>query len=283
MNLNPVIYLLFASALFANSGLACANQNDDLSDLTPEERAFLENDSFFKAMAVNEGELTWVAPEKTDNQYALFNKLILNDESLKTGRVEFEQCHTNLDEISAIDIVYNAKTTQSLELLSKSKIQRVAILPAKAELYGVQKGAEVCLKGTLNLLAKTATGRWQLPRGPYMRKFLDGYYPMHVQESLSWQNTPLEWQGIAFANADKSLPAGQNFQQTQSSALAQKEKSEDLEKRLEKQPQKPSENPSKTFSETAPQLTWHAPQKLQIDYWFEGKLMPIYFFLQKNP
>lgn len=227
-------------------------QEDDWSDLTPEQKAFFEDDSFFKAMAVNEGNLQWVTPQQTENQYALKNAIVFFGDSLQTRKVGFTQCHENLDAIHAIDIVYNAETTSELKVISATNIERHQTHSAKVELFNVSKGAKICIQGinqTLNF--DPTSNSWQLKRGPYMRKFLDGYYPMHLQEVLDLSKTSLGLQSIQpQLNAQKmgleSLPAG-----------------------------KISELP-------LPKITQQGKDIIQIDYWFEGRLQPIYQFSKQD-
>jgi hypothetical protein len=44
----------------------------------------------------------------------------------------------------------------------------------------VEPGARLCLSAQTRALRNTGNGYFNLVNGPYMRKFLDGYYPMRV-------------------------------------------------------------------------------------------------------
>ncbi|MBN2646956.1 MAG: hypothetical protein JXR44_04130 [Thiotrichales bacterium] len=206
-------------------------------DLTPEEKAWLEDDSFFASLEVSQGQLKWVDPQKTVGVYALSNRLILESDALKTGKVYFEQCHQNLDAIRAIDIVYNPETTSDLKVVSAKGVGRYQLQTAKVELYQVEQGAEVCIHGRNQTLTyDTVSQTWQIPRGPFMRKFLDGYYPMHLQETIEWEATALKWASLQI----NENPAAGTYS--------------------------PKQNLDSSKS------------TLKVDYWFEGKLRPVYKF-----
>ncbi len=239
------------AVLMAISGNTFAEEKNDLSDLSPEEQAFFEDDSFFQTMEVQDTPVKWVPAQKTQNQYALKNAITLTDETLKTGFVQFSQCHTHLDAIRAIDIVYNPQTTQELEVLSSKKIQTVTAHAAKIELKNVDKGAEVCVAGKVKTFHfNEQNQQWNLQRGPYMRKFLDGYYPMHVQETIQWPDIAIKW------HATEIFDESQNqFVEVFSDSLLQK-------------------NSAKT---PHPQMQ-KSHNAMNIDYWFEGKLKINYLF-----
>lgn len=222
---------------------------DDLSDLTPEERAFFEDDSFFETLEVQETPIKWIDPNKTHGQYALENTITILPDSVKTGVVGFTQCHLNLDEIRAIDIVYNPQTTKTLRVISTKGISQSKAFTSKIELYGVEKGAEVCIEGKNKTLEFNQTNQsWRLARGPYMRKFLDGYYPMHVAETISWPSETLNWKSTDILQEQPSLKSAK-FTPLFSTSQP-----------LPSNPQKPSFEIN------------HKQGWIKSNYWFEGKL-----------
>ena len=188
------VLLLTSALLWApTQGVAEIEISDDLSDLTDAERAWLEDDSSLNALAVNGGQLNWLTENQTQGQYGLENSLILERSSLSDGWVQFTQCHNNLDAIRKIVVQYNPKNTRGLKVQSSEKIDSVSIDESNraAVLTGVGKQARVCIAGESKSLEETADG-YLLKRGPYMRKFLDGYYPMALKETLTWSQTGLK-------------------------------------------------------------------------------------------
>ncbi|MBN2865772.1 MAG: hypothetical protein JXK16_07170 [Thiotrichales bacterium] len=191
----PLKHLLLSAglSLFAFNSYADIEISQDLSDLTEAERAWLEDDSGLDAITVNGGQLNWLTEAQTAGQYGLENSLTVTQTSLTDGWVTFTQCHNNLDPIRKIVVQYNSNNTRGLTLQSSEKIESVNIDESNraAVLIGVKKHARVCISGESKSLEETADG-YLVKRGPYMRKFLDGYYPMALKETIKWQQTDLK-------------------------------------------------------------------------------------------
>jgi len=192
----PVLTAFLISAglsIFSINSHAEIDISQDLSDLTEAERAWLEDDSTLQAITVNGGQLNWLTEAETLGQYGLENSLTVTPSSLSDGWVQFTQCHNNLDPIRKIVVQYNAKNTRALKLKSAEKIESVSIEEDSraAVLMGVEKQARVCISGESKSLEETADG-YLVKRGPYMRKFLDGYYPMALKETIKWPQTHLK-------------------------------------------------------------------------------------------
>lgn len=173
--------------------------SEDLSDLTPAERAWMEDDSSLNSFAVNEGSLTWLEPFAIKPHYTMENHLTILPSSLKDGWVAFRQCHHHLDAISSIEITYTPESTRNLKLLEFSGMENAELKASSVALHKVSSGAKVCVSGE-NLTLHSTTSGWKLERGPYMRRFLHGYYPMHLQETLNWQQTDLQLQPSSVTN-----------------------------------------------------------------------------------
>lgn len=236
--IKPIIKPLFLSCLLACPLTTYAEMDisQDLSDLTPEERAWLEDDSALDAMTVNDGQINWVSAEQTKGKYYLENKITVIPESLKTGWVKFIQCHNQLDPFYKVEVQYHSENTRNLQVQSHDLIDEVNIdnINQTAVLIEAKKGAKVCISGESKTMKATEKG-YVIQRGPYMRKFLDGYYPMYLKESLDWSATPIELE--------------QTHIQTQ---------------------------PGRSFKYS------QANKTLTAEYWFEGRLMPTYEFIDKN-
>ncbi len=156
--------------------------SESLEGLTAEEKAWLLDDSNLDAMTVSSEKLKWTDKASKDN-YWLKNSLKINSQSLKTGWLEFSQCHYQLDPVPKIEVSYNPKHTRNLKILSYQDIEKATALDNRVVLMNVKRGAQICIKGESQTL-KLMDNHFSLQRGPYMRKFLDGYYPMIVEESI---------------------------------------------------------------------------------------------------
>ena len=197
---NPTRYLGILLMSLPSYLVAEIEFTDDLTGLTEQEKAWLESDMIDDNFHVNRGELTWVSPDKTQNQYRLENRIFLTPEAMKTGWVKFEQCHYQIDPINKIEVVYHTERSRNLKAIAFENIERVENQKASVVLIGVKKQAYVCIEGeTLSFFpnqslekSQTKDATWTLKRGPYMRKFLDGYFPLQVTEEIHWSDTELQ-------------------------------------------------------------------------------------------
>lgn len=129
---------------------------------------------------VNEGRLEFLPEPPEEKIHFHSNRLLINDTSLDTGWARLSQCHENIDALDNVQITFNKDTTRKLEVVSYSKITRAWVDQGNVELEGVQKGAKLCLQLESRVVHLEDNNQISVRNGPYMRKFLDGYYPMHV-------------------------------------------------------------------------------------------------------
>lgn len=129
---------------------------------------------------VSEGELRFLTNDSTDKKHSHYNQITITKHSLETGWSFLSQCHNNLDALNAVQITFNEKTTRNYQIESYSKIGRVWIDNSNFELEDVEKGAVVCLKLETKNIHREKNGNYLVINGPYMRRFLDGYYPLNV-------------------------------------------------------------------------------------------------------
>ena len=57
---------------------------------------------------------------------------------------------------------------------------------ASVQLRGVQADAEVCVYLESRAFSPTDGARYRLSNGPYMRRFLDGYYPLRLNVAIDY-------------------------------------------------------------------------------------------------
>ncbi len=138
------------------------------------------------ANAVNEGTLTFLSapPAKPVHQHQ--NHIRITPGSLASGWVELRQCHENLDAVPAAQIAFREGTVRKLRVLEARAITRAWVKGASVQLNGVSHGARLCLAAQTLALKDSGGGAFTLNNGPYMRKFLDGYYPMQVSLQLEY-------------------------------------------------------------------------------------------------
>lgn len=114
------------------------------------------------------------------------HRLFIGLDSLDSGWVRMEQCHEHLDAVPRAQIVFRRGRIRQLRVLSFAGIGAAWVKAGSVQLQDVRRGARLCLAGETRALTANADGTYSVRSGPFMRKFLDGYFPMHVTLAAQW-------------------------------------------------------------------------------------------------
>lgn len=138
-----------------------------------------------KALEVNSGELEFLTspPDKPVHHHA--NRITIGADSLIDGWIRLEQCHSQLDAVSRSEILFREDRIRNLHITRVEGISRAKVQGPSVQLWNVGKGARLCLEAESRAL-NLEDDDYVLRNGPYMRRFLDGYYPMHLTLSVRW-------------------------------------------------------------------------------------------------
>lgn len=147
----------------------CASLAQAQADFEPE-----------SAADVNEGSLLFLPepPRKAVHHHR--NVIRIDEESLRSGWVNLSQCHDHLDAVPRAQITFRDGFVRDLRVDSFASIGNAWIEGATVQLLDVTAGAKLCLSAQTRALRHAGNGYYNLSSGPYMRRFLDGYYPMRV-------------------------------------------------------------------------------------------------------
>ena len=132
------------------------------------------------AADVNEGELAFLSRQPAKRVHHHHNVLTLSDQTVLDGWGELRQCHANLDRVPATQIVFREDRIRDLRIVSSTGIESSSVEGATVQLKQVGPGAKICVALKSKVLYLQPDGTYHIANGPFMRKFLDGYYPMHV-------------------------------------------------------------------------------------------------------
>jgi hypothetical protein len=142
--------------------------------------AWLESDAEPQGLAVNEGALEFLAGQPAGRVLRTSNWLTISAASLVNGWVELRQCQGNLDPVDKVEIVYRYRSMRKLRVLSARGVGSARIEGDTVQLTQVRAGAEVCIAAEVQVLMRQGDSRYALQSGPFHRRFLDGYYPVHL-------------------------------------------------------------------------------------------------------
>ncbi len=153
--------------------------------------------TFDSAEHVNEGSLTFLqsAPARPVHHHQ--NHIRIHADSLTSGWVSLSQCHDNLDAVPSLQITFRENFVRDLKVVSADRIGQAWVEGPSVQLLNIEPGARLCLSALTRALRNTGNGYFNLSSGPYMRKFLDGYYPMRVSLDIDYPVTHLRLIDIA--------------------------------------------------------------------------------------
>jgi hypothetical protein len=132
------------------------------------------------ADSVNEGPLQFLEAPPAKPVHHHRNRIRIGADSLASGWVGLSQCHDHLDAVPRAQITFREGFVRDLRIDLASGIEEAWIEGASVQLRQVTPGARLCLSAQTRALRNTGNGYFNLVNGPYLRKFLDGYYPMRV-------------------------------------------------------------------------------------------------------
>lgn len=146
---------------------------------------------------VNEGELVFLESLPAKKVHHHQNKLIIEPQSLKNGWVKLQQCHNNLDKVSRTQILFRKEKVRQLKIESYRNIDEAWIEGNTVQLKNISADAQLCISAVSQALIANQDGSFSLRNGPFMRRFLDGYYPMHVSMDILLSGTGLQLSSIS--------------------------------------------------------------------------------------
>jgi hypothetical protein len=130
---------------------------------------------------INEGDLRLLADRPDPPPHLHSKQIRIIPESLDDGWVRDRQCHARLDPVAALDIVFGEGKVRHLHITHAENIGEARVTQHAVELRNIGQNAVLCLESELRLLERDSlSGHYLLVSGPYMRRFLDGYFPLQL-------------------------------------------------------------------------------------------------------
>ena len=161
---------------------------------------------------INNGELNFLVQPPGKPVHHHHNTFIIQKSSINTGWIKLLQCHNNLDKVLRVQIVYNKDRIRDLRITEHKNIGQAQVEGHTVQLTDVKRNASLCVEAESRALIAQEDGTYVLQNGPFMRKFLDGYFPMHVSIDIQFPANlsfigiePVEQQGFRVITGKQSL------------------------------------------------------------------------------
>ncbi|MEA1889023.1 MAG: hypothetical protein U9N50_04485 [Pseudomonadota bacterium] len=162
--------------------------------------------------AINEGELNFLDKPADTPVHHHHNTFIVLQSSIETGWIKLLQCHENLDILPRAQIVYNKGKIRHLRITQQKNIGHARVEDNTVQLTNVNSNARLCVEAESRALIAQKDGTFVLQNGPFMRKFLDGYFPMRVSIDIKLPANlsfvaiePVEQKGFRVIKGKQSL------------------------------------------------------------------------------
>jgi hypothetical protein len=152
------------------------------ADVWPEAEA----DAFERVQSVSDGELGFLleAPAKRVHHHS--NQLTIKEQALDDGWVLMHQCHAGIDPVAQAQILFRAERLRALRITGSHNIGRSWVEGASVQMEDIRHDASLCLEAETRALHDLGSGFYELRSGPFMRRFLDGYYPMRISLDIHY-------------------------------------------------------------------------------------------------
>ncbi|MFW5723480.1 MAG: alpha/beta hydrolase [Halochromatium sp.] len=184
-----------------------------------------EGDLASRVALVNDGELEFIPTAAAAGAHYHRNRIAISEASLDQtgpdqGWVDLRQCHANLDPVPAAQILFRTEGIRDLTIAHRRDIGRAWVEGDSVQLEDVGPDAELCIQAQSRALQSLGDGLYRLRNGPYMRRFLDGYYPMRVALSIDYPaqrlrlvgQTPLTQDGFNVQQTPQGLDVEATFE-----------------------------------------------------------------------
>ncbi len=143
------------------------------------------------------GELVFLSPPPGSRTLHSINTLRVTRSSLVDGWVNIRQCYEGLDAVPAAEVVYQYDNMRNLRIHSKANIGKAVTREQTVQLTDVGQDAMLCIQAEAQILYPRSNESFVLRNGPFHRRFLDGYFPLHISMDVQFPAALLDYVEIS--------------------------------------------------------------------------------------
>ena len=136
--------------------------------------------------AINEGELVFLQKPPPGTVHHHRSRILIARRSLTDGWVRMEQCHERLSQVEEAQIVFTPGRTRALEIQSFRNMDAAFVESNTIQLRGIREASQICARLETRALHDLGMQRFELRNGPFMRRFLDGYFPLQLSLRIEY-------------------------------------------------------------------------------------------------
>lgn len=181
--------------------------------LSPAElEKWFNSDDELPTSKVNDGQLNFLREKPGENIFHSEINITIDQNSIDNGWVSLTQCYNNLDPVPRTAVVYRSYFFKNLKILSSKNIKTSKVSGHKVILNDVSKNASLCIRANARNFYQNEDESFSLVNGPYHRKFLDGYFPYHLNLNIHYSpllkfnySSPKQQSGFKITPLNNSL------------------------------------------------------------------------------
>ena len=145
---------------------------------------WLESDDEHPAQVVNEGRLTFIEAKPEDPEHHQTMQITLTEDTIDSGWAVVTQCHVNLDQVKRLEVLFRQGRVRNLQVVEYRNISDARVNGHRVEVTEIRPGSRICLQSESRVLWPLAMQgniqAYEMTNGPFMRRFLDGFYPITI-------------------------------------------------------------------------------------------------------
>jgi hypothetical protein len=94
-------------------------------------------------------------------------------------------------------VLYNDERIRGLSIAHRTRVGEAWVEGPSVQLRNVERGTRLCITAQTRALEADGRGGYVIRNRPFMRRFLDGFYPMRVSLDVRLPPGRLRFAGIA--------------------------------------------------------------------------------------
>jgi len=142
---------------------------------------------------IGDEDLQFIIKPPAKPLYKHTTHITISQATLNTGWVINKQCHYNLDQVSALEVVFRKGGVRKLKIQRADNIKRAWVEGSSVQLEDIGANAVLCIRSETQSFRRQPLDNSYIWRGgPYMKRFFDGYFPMHVNVAIDYPSQQLK-------------------------------------------------------------------------------------------
>ena len=170
------------------------------AQFSAEQLEWLESDAEHPpAMEVNEGDLVFLESQSAKPEHHQSMHITITQETLRTGWATVSQCHENLDRVPLLEIVFRPGKVRNLHVQEFHNIADARPQGHRVILRQVDAHSRICVQSESRVMQRVDSASettYEMSNGPFMRRFLDGYYPLILRLQVDYPTDSLRLQDV---------------------------------------------------------------------------------------